>query len=442
MRPKSVIYAMMATTAALASPALADEAAGATATTAQATQLIQSGKAAAAYALLAPELAARAAEPDFNYVFGLAALDSGRTAEAILAFQRVLAVKLDQAEARAELARAYAMTGDVDTARAQFDTVLQDPSLPDPVRQRFTALERGFAKQIAGGGSDVTGFLDVSGGYDSNVNTATNLTSVTIPLFAVFGPGTLNGAARQMHDGYGEAQGGVSGVAAVGRQDRVFGSALGLYHRNFDSAAFDQASATGTFGFAHSFANRDTLSLSGQVQQFWLGRQSYRQAYGAIAQYTHLLKGGRALSLSGQYFRFNYDNQPLLDANRYAVAVSYADRRFQVAASGGHEETRDPLGDAQSNTFGDFSIGAEIPLGPRLASIGGVGGDLRRYDAPDALFLTRRRDERIDASAGLKYLVTKSVSIRPRVTYSRNFSNIAIYDYQRFTASVGVRLEF
>jgi tetratricopeptide (TPR) repeat protein len=411
-------------------------------TVADSVQLLRSGKAGDAYALLAPQIVQRANDPDFNYALGLAALDSGRIAEAILAFQRVLAVKPDQAEARAELARAYAMSGDVDTARAQFDTVLQDPSLPDPVRQRFTQLERTFSKQIKGGGSDVTGFVDASTGYDSNINTATNLTSVTIPLFAVFGPGQLGGNARALTDGFAAVQAGVSGVTAIGRQDRLFGSLLGDYHDNFRSNAFDQASATVTGGAAHSFANHDTLSVSGQFQQFWLGRQSFRQAFGAIGQYTHALSGGRALSISAQYFRFNYDNQPLLDANRYALAVSYADRRFVVSASGGHEATRDPAGAAQSNTFGEANIAAEIPLGTRVSAIGGLGADIRRYVAPDALFLVARRDERIDASAGLKFLISKAASVRPRITYSRNFSNIAIYDYARFTASVGVRFEF
>ena len=408
----------------------------------QATTLLQQGKAVEAYALLRPALADQAGDPGFNYAFGLAALDSGRTAEAILAFQRVLAVKPDMVEARAELARAYAMAGDVDTARAQFNTVLQDPSLPDPVRQRFTTLERSFAKQIAGGGSDVTGFVDVSGGYDSNINTATNLTSVTIPLFAVFGPGTLAGNARATHDGYGEIQAGISGVAAVSRQDRVFGSLLANYHDNIDSNTFDQASATGTAGFAHSFANRDTLSLSGQAQQFWLGQHSYRQAFGAIGQYTHVLNGGRALSFSAQYFRFNYDNQPLLDANRVAVAVSYAARKFVLTGTGGHEQTREVAGDAQSNSFGEVSVGAELPIAAKISFVGGATADIRRYDAPDALFLTQRRDERLDVSAGLKFLVAKNVTVRPRVTYTRNFSNIAIYDYERATASFGVRLEF
>jgi len=400
------------------------------------------GKAAAAYSVLSPLAATRAGDPDFDYALGIAAADSGHFGEAIIALQRVIAVQPANAPARAEIARVYALTGDVDTARAQFNTVLQDPSLPDPVRQRFTQLERGYSKQIAGGGSDITGFVDLSGGYDSNINTATNLTSVTIPLFAIFGPGTLNGNARATHDGYLEAQAGVSGVTAVGRQDRLFGSVLGNYHDNVSSRAFDQAGMTATAGYAHSLANRDTLSLSGQVQQFWLARTSYRQAYGAIGQYTHLLAGGRALSASAQYFHFNYDNQPLLDANRIAVAVSYADRRFVVSANAGHEATVRKAGDAQSNSFGEASVGAELPLAVKLSFVGGAGFDIRRYDAPDPLFLVDRHDERIDVSAGLKLLVANRLTIRPRVTYSRNFSNIAIYDYQRVTGSLGARYEF
>jgi tetratricopeptide (TPR) repeat protein len=400
------------------------------------------GKAAAAYAALLPLAATRAGDADFDYALGIAAADSGHFGEAIIALQRVIAVQPTNAPARAEIARVYALTGDVDTARAQFNTVLQDPSLPDPVRQRFTQLERSYSKQIAGGGSDVTGFADLSGGYDSNINTATNLTSVTIPLFAFFGPGALNGNARAAHDGFLEAQAGVSGVTAIGRQDRLFGSILGNYHDNLSSRTFDQAGLTATTGFAHSLANRDTLSLSGQVQQFWLGRASYRQAYGAIGQYTHLLSNGRALSASGQYFHFSYNNQPLLDANRIAIAVSYAARRFVISASGGHEATVRKAGDAQSNSFGEASIGAELPLSPRLSFVGGAGFDIRRYDAPDVLFLINRHDERVDVSAGLKLLVAKRLTIRPRFTYSRNFSNIAIYDYQRVTGSLGARYEF
>ncbi len=400
------------------------------------------GKPDAAYTMLNAHLTERVNDPDFNYALGLAALDSNHVAEAILAFQRVLAVKPDNAEARAEIARAYAQAGDIDTARAQFDTVLQDPSLPDPVRQRFTAMVKDYSKQIKGTGSDITGYIEANAGYDDNINTATTLTSVTLPIFAVFGPAALNGNARAIHDGYSEVQGGVSAVKGVGRQDRIFGSALGSYRANFSNADFNQGNITGTAGYSHSLANHDSVSISAQVQEFLLGQKSYRQAYGAIGQYSHVLEGGRALSVSAQFFRFNFDNQPLQDANRYAAALSYANRFFVASATVGREKTLQRAGDAQSNFFGDANISAEVPLSAKLSAVGGASVDVRRYEAADVIFLKERKDERLDATIGLKFHVGKSFSVRPTLTYTRNFSNIAINDYHRLTASVGVRLEF
>ena len=391
---------------------------------------------------LAPQADTRAGDPAFDYALGIAALDSGRFGEAIIALQRVLAVQPNNAQARAELARAYALAGDIDTARAQFATVVDDPSLPDPVRQRFTGFVRQFDTAIAGGGSDVSGFLDARGGHDSNINSATDLATVTIPLFAFLGPGTLGAGAREQDDEFYELAGGVSGVTAIGRQDRLFASALGNWRDNFDSGAFDTASLTGTAGYAHTFANRDVVSLSAQAQQFWLGNDAYRSSLGAVAQYTRLLPRGRALTVAAQYNRLNFDNQPLLDSDRYALAVGYVTRVLSANVSGGHEETRQAAGDAYSNTFATASVGAELPVTERVAVVAGAAVDVRRYDAADALFLVERNDERLDLQAGLKVALIDNLFFVPRASWTRNWSNIALYDYDRWTVSAGVRFEF
>lgn len=408
----------------------------------QATSHIQAGRAADAYALLAPLARERAGDPDFDYAYGLAAADSGRPAEAVIAFQRVLAVQPGNVQARAELARAYALAGDIDTAKAQFDTVVQDPSLPDPVRQRFDRLVRDFGRRIDGGGTDVSGFVDVSGGWDSNINAATNLSQLVIPLFAGLGPGALGPGARETDKPYYEALGGVSVVSAVSRQTRVFGSVLGSWRDNIDSKPFDQASATVTGGLAHTLPSRDVVSVSGQFQNFWLGGDSYRQAYGAIGQYTHLLSGGRALSVAAQAFRFNYDNDPLRDANRFGAAVSYVDKSFIATATAGKEQTRRKAGDHLSNVYAGFNLGVEHELGEGFNLVAGVSGEVRRYDAADPLFLAEREDEQIDVSVGLKFKVLDTVYLRPRATYTRNWSNIPLYDYDRVTLSMGLRAEF
>lgn len=414
------------------------------AATAGGTAFAQDTQAAAnaRYDALAAEENARRGDPAFDFELGIAALDAGLYGDAIIALQRVLAVQPGNASARAELARAYALAGDVETARQEFATVVDDPSLPDPVRQRFTGFVRQFDRQIAGGGSDVSGFLEARAGHDSNINTATELDTIVIPLFSFLGPGTLGPGAVSQDDQFYELQGGVSAVTAISRQDRLFASALGNWRDNFDSGAFDQAALTGTAGYAHSFANRDVISFSMQVQQFWLGHDPYRTSYGVVGQYTRQLGAGRALTASAQWNRLDFEGDPLRDADRYAIGFGYVTQNIAANVSGGLEETRRVAGDSQSNWFVTTSVGGEFPVGPRLALVAGAGLDLRRYDAADPLFLVAREDERLDLTGGVKFALTDTLFLQPRATYSRNWSNITLYDYERWTASIGLRFEF
>ena len=410
--------------------------------TAQAQQAGNAAQAEQAYQAMAPQAATRAGDPQFDYALAIAAIDSGRYGEAIIALQRVLAVQPEIAAARAELARAYAMAGDIDTAREQFATVVDDPSLPDPVRQRFTGFVRQFDEQISGGGSNVSGFIDARGGHDSNVNAATDLTQITIPLFSFLGPGNLGPNARATDDEFAEIGAGISGVTAVGRQDRLFASVLGNWRENLNTSGFDQASLTGTAGYAHSFANRDVISLSAQAQHFRLDGDGYRNSYGVIAQYTKAVSTTKAITVSAQYNRLDFDSQPNLDADRVALAVGLVTRNLSATIQGGKEETRRQAGDNFSNWFTSASIGTELPVSQRVAVVAGASFDLRRYDAPDALFLMERADERLDLQGGLKVQLVGNLFFQPRATYTRNWSNIALYDYDRWTASAGLRFEF
>lgn len=403
----------------------------------------EGGASPAAIAAMRELAAAAESHPDdadLAYRLGLAAIDAGQVPQAIIAFQRALALRPDHAQARAEIARAYAMAGDIDTARAQFDTVLADPSLPDPVRQRFTAIVADLDRRIGGKGGNVSGFVDVSAGHDSNVNSATSLTQVTIPIFAVFGPGTLSGAARATDDSFAEVRGGVSAVEGVARDDRVFVSALGGYRGNGHSRQFNQGDATVTMGFAHTLGNRDTLSLAGQVQQFWLGDRSYRQTYALVGQYTRPLPGGRALALTAQYARLHYNNQPLYSVHHLALGASYATRQLVLAGDIGREIAEG--GSSEGNWFANLSLALEHPLNQQLALTAALSAGARHNVRPDALFLVPRQDWRIDASAGVRVRLTPALSLRPRLTFTRNASNIPLYDFERWTAAAGLHAEF
>lgn len=408
----------------------------------QAMAQLQSGQADAAYATLKAMEAKGAGNADYDLALGLAALESGRHGEAIIALQRILAQDPGNARAQAELARAYAMAGDIDTARAEFATVRGDPSIPDPVRNRIDGLVRQMDRQIAGGAAELTGYIDLEGGQDSNINTATDATSVTLPLFAFLGPANLNGAARAQDASFYQVQAGISGSLPLSRQTRLFASVLGNWRDNIDSRFVDQASVVGTAGLAHTLANGDVISGSAQGQRFWLGRSGFRTSVGGDVRYTKRLAGNRALSLSGQVFRLNYDGNPLLDADRYSASLTYADKSLFGGIGGGKEETRRAGADQFSFAFVNAQLGGEFAVDDKAAVIGGASVEHRDYDARDPLFLTGRRDTQYDVSLGVRYRFTDTLSIRPRITYTRNDSNLALYDYDRWTAAIGARFSF
>ena len=79
--------------------------------------LIKSGKPDEAYSLLEPFEFERSGEVRFDYLLGVAALDSGKPDKATLAFERVLLVDPDFAGARMDMARAYYQLGDLQRAR-------------------------------------------------------------------------------------------------------------------------------------------------------------------------------------------------------------------------------------------------------------------------------------------------------------------------------------
>ncbi|HUG75910.1 MAG TPA: tetratricopeptide repeat protein, partial [Burkholderiales bacterium] len=89
----------------------------------RARRLLQERQAQQAYQLLLPQESARAGDPEFDYLLGIAALDAGEPERAVFALERVLAVQPANHVARAEIARAYLALGERDTARREFETV-------------------------------------------------------------------------------------------------------------------------------------------------------------------------------------------------------------------------------------------------------------------------------------------------------------------------------
>ncbi|MDP1939135.1 MAG: tetratricopeptide repeat protein, partial [Gallionella sp.] len=130
--------------------------------------LIKNGNPAAAYALLKPLEFERAGDIRFDYLFGIAALDSGHADEATLAFERVLTMDPNFAGARLDMARAYYQLGDLLRAKTEFETVLsQNP--PELARATIQKYLDAIASHEQAQKTRFSAYVEGVAGHDSNI---------------------------------------------------------------------------------------------------------------------------------------------------------------------------------------------------------------------------------------------------------------------------------
>jgi tetratricopeptide (TPR) repeat protein len=141
---------------------------------AQGKKLVLSNELQAAYELLSPHEFQLAGNPDFDYLYGTAAVDTGHADLAIFALERVLQERPSFAGARLELARAYFDIGDNESARYHFDYLLgQNP--PPNVQQAITSYLRAIDRLAGAYKSIHLPHFAAGFGWDGNANASTDV---------------------------------------------------------------------------------------------------------------------------------------------------------------------------------------------------------------------------------------------------------------------------
>ena len=138
--------------------------------------LLQQKKAEPAYRLLEKHEDEYAGWWEYDYLLGVAALESGKANLAIFALQRSLAMNPKLMGAHMDLGRAYFEVNEFVPAKAEFETVLNH-SDKEPVNQ----VARNYLQIIQNKVSPVRFlfryYLSTVAGYDTNANSATESTT-------------------------------------------------------------------------------------------------------------------------------------------------------------------------------------------------------------------------------------------------------------------------
>lgn len=187
-------------------------------------------------------------DPDFDYIFGLAALESGDANDSFFALERVAATATDsglRALARLELARAYFVTNKLTAPENLFNAVLATNPPPNVQQNIQFFLQLSAARQNA---QTPTLNWTVSPviGSDSNANSATSNGLIDTPLI---GQIELDPAGQETEDNFSNTTLTMAYQYPFTR-DRSLNFNLNLGHlNNFDTDQFDIDNVRGELAY-------------------------------------------------------------------------------------------------------------------------------------------------------------------------------------------------
>lgn len=409
--------------------------------------LIAQGHPSTAYDTLRPKLLGSAGNPEFDTAFGLAALDSGAPAEAITAFERVLALQPHNLPVRTELARAYAQLGDPAAAKRELDTVKNNPSTPEDVRNNISNYASVLEETLRGGPRTWHASVSAGGGYDSNINTATASSYLVVPALSALGPARIEDGARAESSAFTTLAATATVRQPLSPATALFASLSADTKRPLKSSDYTHATLTTEAGAQFFQPEGDIYTLGLSAQQFWFGNESYSRTYGLNASWHNPLTPFTTITPYLSVSHVNYEGN-LPAANR-AVLGATATHRLQLTlpttliagAYGGGEDSTGESADHLTHTLVGGQLGLELFPTEDLAVYTEARLEHRKYTEDYPLFNEARTDTQFDLTTGLTYAIAQGLTFRPSVGYRNTSSNIGFYNYSRWLAQLNLRFE-
>lgn len=410
----------------------------------QATLLLDAGKGVEAYRLLEPEEAARAGEPLFDFLFGLAALESGQNTRAVFALERVLAMEPDNVRARAEIARAYLALGETETALQEFQTV-KSQGVPADVSMtidRYIASVRRGRNEM---GRSLTAYVEASVGYDTNVNVGPNRNSVLIPGFGNL-PFKLSRDSKANEDGFATLGAGANLRQPLGNGFALLAGVSATSRGNFGKQQFDTYNGELNLGISHTL-DQNVFTVMLQEGVFYVDDSRFRNHSGITGQWQRNLDARNQVSVFGQYTELRYAEQDVRDADRWVAGAGYAHlfREGMVAYGSiyGLQEKPQQRGvDWLGFSGWGGRIGGRMNYDASTVLFAGASYEYRSHKADDPSFRRERRDDQYNLLLGASHHFMPQWSLTPQLNLTYNKSNVALSQYHRSLFSVTLRREF
>lgn len=382
--------------------------------------------------------------PEFDFFFGIAAIDTGHSAEGVLALERYVLNVPGDTRARLELGRGYFMEGDDARARDEF-TALLALNPPENVKTAIHRYLDAIKAREEKYKTTASAYVEAGLGYDDNVNSGVAGADIVLPLL---GPVQVIDAGVKRGDVF-------SVLAAGGQVSKPVAPGVNLFGAAQAESRLHQSEDTydlGSLGASAGIGWREKENLwrgSLFASTLSVDNARYRDIGGATAEWHRQLDEQRSFYLFGQYAQLSYAGfNQVRDSDFQAAGGGYRQvfalpwqPVLTLAANFGKERNQENRDDLSRHVHG-LNLALGLAPAPKWGVAAGLAYQRSDYDARDPFLDVARQDGYTALNLSATYFMQPHLSIRGELSGARNQSNLELYQYTRNSAALKLRYDY
>ncbi len=390
-----------------------------------------------AFERLSEQLELYAGDAEFDYLYAVAANETGYPEQAVLALERVLINDPGNLLARAEIARSLLMVREQENARREFQ-LLTEQEIPDEAKAVIGRTLDALTRAPNQPGPIVRASLTLEIGHDSNVNVASSAESWPLADGTRVVP---VGSSRPLESAYTSVGGALDVIHPINGRVQWLTGLKGMVRNHPSAHTLDQEQVDLSTGFAYRNQCHQ-FKMLGQLQLLNVDSDPFRRAVGVVGQWQCDLGARRQVGGFAQRFELDFPDQQSRDAARQSLGVSYAqlvpminDGIFLSSLQAGREVSKAGL-DNLSFDFTGVRLQLVADISSNWRGLLGVQWEERRFDGPEPLFGVIRHDTQTELKLGLESELDANWTLRPQIVLTRNRSSFSPSDFSRAQAQL------
>ena len=382
-------------------------------------------------------------DADFDFLYGITALEQNNTELAVFAFERVVANKPNWLDAKYYLAKSYLQMKNYHAVLSLCDTLITQSNSPESLVSASISLKNLAQRKLEQQSLFYQQQVSLNVGYDSNINAGVDEDNIYLPFLDA--SVVLDSTSKKNSDHYLSLNYFLNGSKALTQKSKLVFFTQANVHQFFQETDYNRITLNGSLSYLQQFESFDA-SVGVNIKPLWFSGDYYRtqaSINGGLKKRVNeqfLLSGDLSLgktenninnkldtndlmlSIAGQYFSGNF---------RHTLAIKYLEENSQS------NETAHNSSKSDSLHFNTLWL-----INPQWIMSGAVNWQRQKYSGEHPYYFTQRVDDMWSFTTMLQFKASKELSYRFNGSYQDKDSNLSLFSYQRFELGLSASLVF